>query len=147
MWVGPGFSWPDPACRAYDRFMKVPLLLGFLAIGTAYAAELPTIDPEEALARQGPIERGDDADIKRLVGTKAPALPQLRWLDGQPRTLASLEGKVVVVRMFTNECPFCAATVPVSTKIPVPMIAPIPSMVRFVAPRARFKRWSVAASA
>ena len=41
---------------------------------------------------------------------------------------------------------FSAATVPVSTKIPVPMIAPMPSMVRLSAPRARFKLWSVSAS-
>src|SRR5205809_1999422 len=41
---------------------------------------------------------------------------------------------------------FWAATVPVRTKIPVPMIAPMPSMVRLSAPRARFKLWSVSAS-
>ena len=39
----------------------------------------------------------------------------------------------------TADPAFTAATVPVSTKIPVPMIAPIPSMVRLSAPRARFK--------
>src|SRR5881397_3763741 len=41
---------------------------------------------------------------------------------------------------------FCAATVPVSTKMPVPMMAPIPSMVRLSAPRARLRLWSVSAS-
>src|SRR5216683_1007719 len=42
---------------------------------------------------------------------------------------------------------FKAATVPVRTKIPVPMIAPMPSIVRLSAPRARFRLWSVSASA
>src|SRR6476620_5922141 len=34
---------------------------------------------------------------------------------------------------------YWAAAVPVSTKMPAPMIAPMPSVVRFSAPRARFK--------
>src|SRR5436309_3555225 len=41
---------------------------------------------------------------------------------------------------------FCAATVPVSTKMPVPMIAPMPSAVRFTAPSTRLRLWSVSAS-
>jgi thiol-disulfide isomerase/thioredoxin len=92
--------------------MKAPIVLAFLAIGTPLAAGLPTIEPAEALARKGPIDRGDDIDTEKLVGIKAPALPALRWLDGRTRTLESVEGKVVVIRSFTNECPFCASTVP-----------------------------------
>ena len=34
---------------------------------------------------------------------------------------------------------FCAATDPVRTKMPVPMMAPIPSAIRFVAPSARLR--------
>ena len=33
---------------------------------------------------------------------------------------------------------YCAAALPVSTKMPAPMIAPMPSIVRFVALSARF---------
>ena len=33
----------------------------------------------------------------------------------------------------------CAATTPVSTKMPVPMMQPMPSMVRSKAPRQRFR--------
>src|SRR5690348_13222706 len=33
----------------------------------------------------------------------------------------------------------CAAAAPVSTKMPAPMIAPIPSVMRLVAPKARFR--------
>jgi thiol-disulfide isomerase/thioredoxin len=90
----------------------VPLLLACLFGVAAEAAPLPTTDPEEAISRPGPIGRGDDAAAASLVGTKAPALPALRWLDGKSRSLASLEGRVVVIRSFTNECPFCAATIP-----------------------------------
>lgn len=84
-----------------------------LLIGVACAAApLPTIDPGEAISRPGPIGRGDDAAAAALVGTKAPALPALRWLDGKSRSLAALEGHVVVIRSFTNACPFCASTMP-----------------------------------
>ena len=78
----------------------------------AAAGALPTTDPAKAVSRPGPIGRGDQAAAAKLVGMAAPALPALRWLDGKPRTLASLEGRVVVIRSFTNECPFCASTMP-----------------------------------
>src|ERR1035441_9518390 len=42
---------------------------------------------------------------------------------------------------------FCAATVPVSTKMPVPMMAPTPRAVRFTGPSARWRLLSVSASA
>jgi thiol-disulfide isomerase/thioredoxin len=62
--------------------------------------------------RAGPINRGDDADARALLGKPAPALPALRWLDGKPRTNRSLRGRVVVIRNFTSGCPFCASTLP-----------------------------------
>ncbi|HEX4826218.1 MAG TPA: TlpA disulfide reductase family protein [Candidatus Polarisedimenticolaceae bacterium] len=94
--------------------MKNPLApaLVLAAVALASAAPLPTTDPGIAVHRPGPIDRGDDAEASRLIGIQAPALPELSWLDGQKRTLASLAGKVVVIRNFTNECPFCASTMP-----------------------------------
>ena len=48
-----------------------------------------------------------------VVGLPAPELPELRWVQGGPRTLAELRGKVVLIRFFTDrECPFCSATAP-----------------------------------
>ena len=95
--------------------MKAAFVFTFvaaLAAGGVVCAGLPVIDAKDALARPGPIDRGDDADASKLVGAKAPSLPELRWLDGRPRTLDALAGKVVVIRSFTNECPFCASTLP-----------------------------------
>ena len=83
----------------------------------AVAAGLPTISPARAVARPGPIERGSDAEAEPLVGTPAPALPSLPWLDGVARDSRSLEGRVVVIRTFTNACPFCAATMPTLDRI------------------------------
>jgi len=93
------------------RSRFAPIALCFWA-HLALAGALPTIDPAQAVRRPGPIERGADADTTKLRNAKAPELPELRWLDGESRTLESLEGKVVVLRSFTNECPFCASTLP-----------------------------------
>jgi peroxiredoxin len=92
---------------------KVLSCLGSLAVAAAVFAALPTVDPEDAVSRPGPIDRGSDSDAERLVGRTAPELPaRLRWLDGRTRTRASLAGRVVVLRSFTSGCPLCAATMP-----------------------------------
>jgi peroxiredoxin len=36
----------------------------------------------------------------------------MRWLDGRTRSLESLAGKVVLIRSFTDTCPYCAASLP-----------------------------------
>ncbi len=62
--------------------------------------------------RPGPIERGSDEEARELLGRRPPALPALTWLDGRSRTLATLAGRVVVIRNFTDGCPFCVTTMP-----------------------------------
>ncbi|HEX7665450.1 MAG TPA: TlpA disulfide reductase family protein, partial [Polyangiaceae bacterium] len=49
-----------------------------------------------------------------LIGTTPPEWnpdPAL-WLNSPPLTLASLRGKVVLVRWWTAGCPYCSATAP-----------------------------------
>src|SRR5262245_58943669 len=46
-----------------------------------------------------------------LEGTRAPEWDFTRWI-GTPRTLASLRGKVVLLRWWTEDCHYCAATLP-----------------------------------
>jgi peroxiredoxin len=48
-----------------------------------------------------------------VVGNPCPELPELRWVQGGPQTLAGLRGRVVLIRFFTDlQCPFCSATAP-----------------------------------
>jgi len=48
-----------------------------------------------------------------VVGSPAPELPELRWVQGGPLSLSGLRGKVVLIRFFTDrQCPFCSATAP-----------------------------------
>ena len=51
-----------------------------------------------------------------IVGQPIPNWPQkspAQWIQGGPRTLSELRGKVVLVRFFTDaDCPHCLATAP-----------------------------------
>ena len=47
-----------------------------------------------------------------LIGKRAPEWEPDAWLRGGPVKLADLKDKVVLVRFFTNTCPFCAASMP-----------------------------------
>ena len=47
-----------------------------------------------------------------LLGQPAREFIGLEWLDGRPRTLAGLRGQVVLVRFWTDTCPYCRATAP-----------------------------------
>jgi len=90
----------------------IALLLATAGALSQSRADLPMIAPSDALSRPGPIGRGADAEAKALIGTKPPELPAIRWLDGRTRNLEMLAGRVVLVRSFTNACPFCAASLP-----------------------------------
>lgn len=47
-----------------------------------------------------------------LVGRTAHEFTDLEWLDGRPRTLAGLRGQTVLVRFWTDTCPYCRGTAP-----------------------------------
>lgn len=46
------------------------------------------------------------------LGVEAPPWQVGEWNGAAPMTLASLRGRVVVVRFYMDECPFCRATLP-----------------------------------
>jgi peroxiredoxin len=50
---------------------------------------------------------GDDR-----IGIKAPPFKFDGWLNSEPLTLEELKGKVVLVRWFTDTCPYCASSTP-----------------------------------
>jgi peroxiredoxin len=48
---------------------------------------------------------------RELIGTAAPEWALTDWMGGEPRTLKSLRGRVVLVRWWTApHCPYCAAS-------------------------------------
>ncbi len=46
------------------------------------------------------------------IGLPAPPLGLDSWLNSAPLEMKALKGKVVLIRWWTDECPFCAATAP-----------------------------------
>lgn len=52
-----------------------------------------------------------------LIGKGAPGWRPLRWGNTLPIRRASLKGKVVLIRWFTDTCPYCAATAPALRKL------------------------------
>ena len=51
-----------------------------------------------------------DREGSELIGTKAPHWENHVWLNSEPISLDDLRGKVVLVRWWTDTCPFCASS-------------------------------------
>ena len=52
------------------------------------------------------------AEEGTMIGHQAPALAEGTWLNSQPITLASLQGKVVLLEFWTYGCYNCRNTLP-----------------------------------
>ena len=52
------------------------------------------------------------AEGQELIGRLAPPLNLKDWLNSKPLEISDLRGKVVLLRWWTEGCPFCAATGP-----------------------------------
>lgn len=63
----------------------------------------------EGLASLSNLDRtsGDDR-----IGIQAPPFKFDGWINTQPLTLEDLKGQVVLVRWWTETCPFCASSAP-----------------------------------
>ena len=57
---------------------------------------------------QGLIAKEGD----ELIGKPAPEWGTLKWMNSQPLQLSELADKVVLIRWWTETCPFCAASAP-----------------------------------
>lgn len=91
--------------------------LALVAVAGCTTADPPSPHPQApAAAGIPPVSGGDpgfDADVRDVVGKPALAWDVDPWLDGKPRALADLRGKVVLVRWFMSpSCPMCSATAP-----------------------------------
>jgi len=51
-------------------------------------------------------------DGQELIGKKAPEWHPMQWINSPALSLESLAGKVVLIRWWTNNCPFCEASAP-----------------------------------
>ena len=65
------------------------------------------------------LRAGDlkDPDGTELVDRPAPTLEIKQWLHSQPMEVSDLRSKVVLLRWWTQGCPFCTATAPALHKL------------------------------
>ena len=52
-----------------------------------------------------------------LIGKPAPALSGLTWLNSKPLGLEDLRGKVVLIRFWLVDCPYCVNTAPALSEL------------------------------
>lgn len=71
------------------------------------ASPLPVADAAQADSAVPESRGGRDR-----VGQPAPAWGPMQWLSSDPLSLPDLRGRVVLIRFWTDTCPFCRATAP-----------------------------------
>src|SRR4029077_12945525 len=59
-----------------------------------------------------PVPSADSNAGAEWIGRPAPQWSFDRWIRTRPLSLTRLHGKVVLLRWWTEECPYCAATLP-----------------------------------
>jgi len=75
---------------------------------SAMAAPSASQTPSAQQTADSKVSEGSE-----LVGKPAEAWDVTEWIGSPPLTVASLRGKVVLVRWFTGtDCPYCGATAP-----------------------------------
>jgi len=84
------------------------------AVVTPAGAPAPMVcpDPMPPTTHVAAATRDDPDSPASVLGQKAPDWTFTRWVRGEPMSLASLRGKVVLVRWWTEDCHFCRATLP-----------------------------------
>lgn len=113
--------------------IRVVVLTVFLAcgVGMAMAEDIQTVESwshyQELLELDGMSRAEADTKIFRMlenlesmdrsagsdrIGVAAPSFGFDAWLNSQPLSLEDLKGRVVLVRWWTDTCPFCASSAP-----------------------------------
>jgi thiol-disulfide isomerase/thioredoxin len=89
-----------------------------LVLACLAAVAVTLARPAAALAEaRAPAAGWTPREGRALVGKPAPEWQGIRWLQGGPLTLASLRGKAVLLRFWSDECPYCSRTAPVLSQL------------------------------
>lgn len=77
-------------------------------------------EPSEGIQEGSPAPSGEVPASRGgldRVGQPAPAWGELEWIGSEPLRLEDLRGRVVLIRFWTDTCPFCRATAPALVEI------------------------------
>jgi peroxiredoxin len=87
--------------------MRFALLLLLAACAPTDERASPPVEPGRVAVGPG----AESIDATSIVGQPAPAW-DVDWMGDPALTVESLRGRVVLVRWFTEGCPYCAETAP-----------------------------------
>jgi len=99
------------ACFAGSKIRPVQSWADFRASLLEEGKSEPDADAEIA-KRLSSLNNMDRAAGDDRLGTAAPPFHFDAWLNSRPLALQELRGKVVLVRWWTDTCPFCASSSP-----------------------------------
>jgi peroxiredoxin len=88
--------------KSWDHYRELEILDG------QSEAEVDA-EISELLASLGSMDRSAGND---RIGVAAPSFEFDGWLNSEPLTLEDLRGQVVLIRWWTETCPFCASSAP-----------------------------------
>jgi len=100
--AGPAFSEEIETVRSWDHYRELMLADG----SSADAAEARI---SRMLSSLRSMDRSAGSD---RIGVPAPSFEFDGWLNSEPLSLKALRGRVVLVRWWTETCPFCASSAP-----------------------------------
>lgn len=92
-----------------DRGLLVVLAVSIVACGIA-PEPVDSARPTREDAREDDVPASRDG--RDRVGIPAPPFTVDGWIGPSSLALEDLRGKVVLVRFFTDRCPYCRATAP-----------------------------------
>ncbi len=93
---------PDPASgRQLPSVAASVILVASILILTAPTGTAAVVDATD-----------QEAAGTELIGTQAPGWEGVEWLSTEPLRLEDLRGKVVLVRWWTDTCPYCRRSAP-----------------------------------
>lgn len=106
----------EPRVRRTGGGRRPLMLMVAMALGCGGGVERSAAEPRRELPPAAaavdaggiPTSRGG----QERVGQPAPAWGAMTWLGSDPLQLSDLRGQVVLIRFWTDTCPFCRATAP-----------------------------------
>lgn len=100
---------------ARHRVLVTLVMLGALACGAGATHQRDPATNEAASASTPPTARPTSeahVPVDDLLGQQLPQWQVAAWSHTPPLDLTELRGKVVVVRFWTDTCPYCKASMP-----------------------------------
>src|SRR3984957_14341245 len=109
----PGRRWQNPARLMMVRSATPLVFVSFSAIsGWACASPPRAPSPKVTVTDDHAAAARAQAAPTSLLGTQPSEWSPELWMNSPPLRLSDLRGKVVLVRWWTADCPFCSASAP-----------------------------------